>query len=153
MNRQARKRIAYVQQELVSNIGSPFIVTTGWTPSSNSTATIVAGAIRLTHTTASVKSITSPISCIIGKQYRVKTNISARTLTGNASLGVGTSAGNPTNVASKIISSTAAPIRGGADLIFTATQTTHYVSISTSSSALSTETIDFDSFSAKEYVG
>jgi hypothetical protein len=148
----SRKKYYIDPPELVTNPGNPFLATTGWTPSSNSTASISAMRLRLTHTTASVKILNTPITCKIGMQYLVKSNIGARSLTGNAFMCVGTSAGNPNNILNKLISTDADPTSGGKDSLFTATQTTHYVGITSSSSALAGETIDIDYFSVKEYV-
>jgi hypothetical protein len=129
--------------ELVTN-GGFATDTNGWTPTANTTSSVVAGAMRLTLIADGFVRSTFPIPTTAGKTYSVSVTVIGRTTTSSAVV-VGVSAGGTDG-------SLAAPVVGGAGTYtfnFTATGATSYLAIGSGSGCLAGQYIDFDNVSVK----
>lgn len=117
-------QVMAAQPELVSNPGGPFADTTGWT-AQQGTATVVSGKLRATRAGGTDGRATTPITCVVGRPYRVNVSGIAATATGAIVIAnsTGSTAGAPLSMTSD-----------GA-YTFIATQTTHYVMVLASSGA------------------
>lgn len=131
--------------ELVTN-GNFSSGTTGWT-GVNATISVVSGALRITCTVGTPYAYTT-ITTVVGKTYLLNVTLVADAMLGNSFVYAGTTAGSG-DIANRNIGSTV----GKYAIVFTATTTTTYISLSGSSSALATQTFDWDNISCKLTTG
>jgi len=143
---QSRKQYYIDPPELVSSPGK-FTNTTGWIAGSNSSISTNSGSIRITTTANGLASAYATITCVPEIWYLIECHIPIRVLTGLTSIGVGTSAGD-----TSILNQSNGLTGGGKSALFKATQTIHYVSLTTSAAGFAGEYVHFDLYSVKEYV-
>lgn len=131
--------------ELVTN-GNFSSGTTGWT-GVNATISVVSGALRITCISGTPYAYTA-ITTQVGKTYLLNVTLVADAMLGNSFVYAGTTVGSG-NIANRNIGSTV----GKYVVVFTATTTTTYISLSGTSSALATQTFDWDNISCKLTTG
>jgi hypothetical protein len=130
--------------ELVTN-GTFVTDTTGWTAAS-STLSVVGGALRVTVVTNGISAgARTQISTVVGRTYRLTLTFVADASTGNSFVSVGTTAGG-----SEYLNANLGSIVGEYMFVFTATATTSFIAVSTSTAALAGETNDWDNISVRE---
>lgn len=130
--------------ELITN-GGFSDGTTGWSGNANSTLSVVSGALRVTAVANGIAYASQGITTVPGRGYFITMNYVTDAVTGNAFLYARTSAGSG-DIANYNIGSTL----GAHSLYFVATGTTTFISVSSSSSALAGEYLDFDNISVRE---
>jgi hypothetical protein len=129
--------------ELVTN-GSYSDGTTGWNTSNTSIA-VNNGVATVSVSANGTAHINQALSTEVGKTYIASIKFIEDSLTGNLFLYAGTSAGNG-NVGGLNMGSTV----GSYELVFVATTTTTYISVSSSGSAVANDYFRVDSVSVRE---
>lgn len=137
------------QAELVSNPGPAFVSTTGWTPQTNTpTLSIVGGRLRTTTTTGSgggVSRMSSPLTCVVGRTYRIAYSIEA-SVDPNINILVSANA----NLNSAVLSLGAfSGLAAAGTAEFVATATTMYVGVSFGAPTAVGNTVDLNFASIK----
>lgn len=137
------------EDELVVNGGPKFTNTTGWTAAGNGSISVVGGNIRLT-TSGATGYFHRTINCEVGKQYAFTVHIPSRSMNGNTFLYAGTSGGNASMGSNGNGNDNTIGV-GFKRLIFKATQSTVYITFSSSSLSQAGNTCDVGYLSVKEY--
>lgn len=131
--------------ELVTN-GTFNVDTTGWTQYVG-TISVVGGRLRTTADGTNVGRAIQTISCVVGKTYKISYE---------KYKGTDTSSGVYIGIVASTVSGAIAYATGTTDgagsLIFTATQSTHYIHLSTNTATAGVYS-EFDNISVKEVVG
>jgi hypothetical protein len=130
--------------ELVTN-GTFSTDTSGWTPTSNTTQSVVSGAMRLTNAAAGYVRSTFTLATVAGRTYTVSVQVmgmttsSALALVGSGSGGLDGSLASPPSLAGA----------GTLTFNFTATSATSYLTVGSGSGQSAGQYADFDNISVK----